>query len=320
LHLARQLAKVDQALGDYGEASLYLKRGLAYAFQLGDDDQQVLVLYDLSVLSLIQGHYGTAQAYLNAALPLAQGERQADLLALVLYGQGQVAYLRNNLDDAESYLTEALALARARHTEGRVMDTLLMLGQISEARTKFGLAQNYYLQVLHLAGQAKTRPMEAAALEHLGQLFGRRSDFLTARSYLNKAVNLNRELLYSPGLSSALLAYGEMELALGNPGPAKAAIVEGLTLAQEMGLVALQLGGILAMLALLAQQGPVEALLPMLGMVQRHPACHADLYRKSVDLLATWPVDSHSKSRGITQGRTLTLEGVMEHLLVGKRA
>jgi tetratricopeptide (TPR) repeat protein len=269
------LAAIEQAKGDYRQATVGLTQALELCDDIGDRQGKANVLNYLGVAQFLMDDYPASTATLTQALRLCcelddrLGEANAfnrlgivrqlagdypaaadsltraielfrdlgDQLgeAIALSNLGVVQYLRGDYLASVATLSRALELHRNLGDRHGEAGDLNHLGAVWLARGDYRTAAENLTRALKLNRDLGDRLGEATVLGDLGIVHFRTGDHLAAGETFTQALNLHRELEAPLGEAEVLNNLGELSLASAAPAQARTYHNHALAIATEIG-------------------------------------------------------------------------------------
>lgn len=172
-----------------------------------------------------------AHAWYEVALALAEGLQDRRPEVETLLAIGDVALALGQYAEGARHYQRALVLAEAEFDRGKAVDASVGLGDAAFERAEWIGARAWYSRALRLSEAANDR-LRLGQIEHrLGLLDRREGDLAAAAEHLRRARE-SFEGLEAAGtardMARVLDAQGELDAALGRPGPAAGAFREAL--------------------------------------------------------------------------------------------
>lgn len=211
-----------------------LERAVALAREGDRRDVAGRCLCVLAALEHQQGNLDAAEAAADEALALAGDTDDAELRMRIYNTYGTLAGLRTRFDLAETQLRRSLEAAREVGAPSSIAALLCSLGVPLYYQGKFDDAAATHLEA---AGLFQTLGKHVTALmvrSNLAAIRIAQGNLTAARAELDAVVRLSRESGNDDQLASSLVTLGDVLLRQREPGPARAALDEGLRLAEQM--------------------------------------------------------------------------------------
>jgi tetratricopeptide (TPR) repeat protein len=250
-----ELGIIQWRLANYEEAAQVLQRGIELARQLDDKKQEAYALTVMGQVKAQAGSFAESHEIFEAALVLARGMNAKRRLAGILNNYANTYYFEGNYSMAQSLLEECLAAVREIGDKRGVALALNNLGNIFFMNNDLKRAQEYYEESLKLGHESDDRYVRSVALTSLGITLFRRGKWVEADLYYQESLGLNREMGDKVGLSLIHCYLGLLALAQGQPGQARASLVEGLTIAHESDIVLYVVYNLIGMACLFNREG-----------------------------------------------------------------
>ncbi len=195
-YACRELGRLYESKGDFGQASRLLERALA----LSRDWTITLLLPGLTGLlgyvNAMLGRPAEGLSLLQQALAAFEARGGGPFDSLLAVRLGEACALEDRREDALASAGRALTLARERGERGVEAWALRLLGEIAAHRQPPDVetAEDYYHQALALAEELGMRPLVAHCHLGLGRLYRRAARPDQAREQLATATTLYREM------------------------------------------------------------------------------------------------------------------------------
>jgi len=173
------------------------------------------------------GRLPQAQAWYEVALALAEGlqDRRPEVETLLSLGH---VCLARGLGDGARHYQRALVLSEAEFDQAGAVDASVGLGDTAFERAEWDGARAWYSRALRVMEAGNDR-LRLGRIEHrLGLLARRQGDLTGAGDRLRRAREYLEPLGAGAEMARVLDAQGELDAALGRPGPASAAYREAL--------------------------------------------------------------------------------------------
>jgi len=176
------------------------------------------------------GRLSQAQAWYEVALALAETLQDRRPEVETLLAIGHVCLALGKYSEGARHYQRALVLAEAEFNQASAVDASVGLGNAAFERAEWPGARAWYSRALRLTEAGSDR-LRLGVIEHrLGLLDRRQGDLAAAGDHLRRARECFEALNGEAALHMArvLDAQGELDGALGRPGPAAAAFREAL--------------------------------------------------------------------------------------------
>ncbi len=176
------------------------------------------------------GRLSQAQAWYHVSLALAEAlqDRRPEVDALLAIGH--VCLALGQYAEGARYYQRALVLSEAEFDQAGAVDASVGLGNAAFERAEWAGARAWYSRALRLTEAGNDRLRLGRIAHRLGLLERRQGDLTAAGENLRRARQCFEGLDGGAALEMArvLDAQGELDAALGRPGPAAAAFREAL--------------------------------------------------------------------------------------------
>jgi non-specific serine/threonine protein kinase len=182
---------------------------------------------------VISGYLGLGRSLLQQLVPVA-ASAPPDVRARVLYGLAVLAFTQADYDAARKGIEECLVLYREAGDLEREAACLGMLGNIAGEQKDIPAARERYAEALEICRKAGNQRGVATHLNNLGVLAWRQQDS-EARTMFDEAANVMRELGDRNSLAIVLSNLANIATGQGDLPGARAYLVEGFKIIQELG-------------------------------------------------------------------------------------
>lgn len=218
-------------------AQLYLLHALSYSIQHNDSLKKVEALALLSRLKRQTGEYDKALNYDLQQLRIAEQMRDSSYMASASNTVGINHYRMRNRDKALEYFEHALSIREELKDSVGMADVMNNIAMIYDDREQFREALWLYKKALQIyTGINQTEAM-ADTYNNIAGSYYKMGDIPKVIEYANKALQLWREDDYKPGLAFLLINIGSMYQQTGDSENALKSIKEGLSYAEELGML-----------------------------------------------------------------------------------
>ena len=174
------------------------------------------------------GRLEQASAWYEVALALAEGLQDRRPEVETLLAGGRVCLAHGWYAEGARHYQRALVLAEAEFDQAGAIDACIGLGCVAFERAEWAGAQAWYSRALRLV-EAGGDGLRLGRIEHqLGLLARRQGDLARAGEHLRRARECLELLGAGREMARVLDAQGELDAALGRPGPAAEAFREAL--------------------------------------------------------------------------------------------
>jgi len=211
LFLFHGLAMVTQRFGNYSQAQLYGKRGLALAEQLGDQRFIAFMMTELGRTKQSVGEYATAQRLFEACYELRSATVDQVGTIFTTVDLADIARLQGDFELAHVYLQQSLVHIDEVEFIAPNVQLLWALGNLALAENDYAAAKVYFLKS---QSQPGFHPL-IVGLPTLGWAYIGLADFENAETYFREVVRSTwesktyRNLLEGVGALLLLLGIGE---------------------------------------------------------------------------------------------------------------
>jgi len=158
---------LEQIQGRYDKAIDYNMEGLALAVELGDSENEQIVLNaNLANINEDRGEYGPALTRLAQAEAKAREIENSALIAACLIDGGTTRLRLGDLAGAEAAAGEALSIARELENKPLLAKSLVLQGQILDAKGERSAAASALKEAVGAAGDAQEHRLQLVARLH----------------------------------------------------------------------------------------------------------------------------------------------------------
>lgn len=194
----------------------------------GDAPGAVTALVGAGRLEERVGRPTQAQAWYEVALALAEALQDRRPEVETLLALGHVCLALGQYAEGARHYQRALVLSEAEFDQAGAVDASVGLGNAAFERAEWSGAQAWYARALRLT-EANGDRLRLGRIEHrLGLLARRQGDHAAAGDHLRRARECLEVLGAGREMACVLDAQGELDAALGRPGPAAGAFREAL--------------------------------------------------------------------------------------------
>ncbi len=194
----------------------------------GDAPGAVTALVAAGRLEERVGRLTQAQAWYEVALALAEALQDRRPEVETLLAVGHLCLALGQYAEGARHYQRALVLSEAEFDQAGAVDASVGLGNAAFERAEWAGAQAWYARALRITVASGDR-LRLGRIEHrLGLLARRQGDLAAAGDHLRRARDCFEALGAAREMARVLDAQGELDAALGRPGPGAGAFREAL--------------------------------------------------------------------------------------------
>lgn len=226
--LTRQIGPVLTVLAKHVSA---LYRAYVEALECqeqGDAPAAVTALVAAGRLEERVGRLTQAQAWYAVGLALAETLQVRRPEVETLLALGHVCLALGQYAEGARHYQRALVLSEAEFDQASAVDASVGLGRAAFERAEWAGAQAWYARALRITEAGGNRLRQGGIEHRLGLLARRQGDLAAAGDHLRRARECLEVLGGGSEMARVLDAQGELDAALGRPGPAAEAFREAL--------------------------------------------------------------------------------------------
>jgi len=184
---------LNDIAGKVPEARVELERARDIAAVVGNQYQQIKILFQLSSVSIKDGKTDEGQEYVRQAIALAESSQMETLIARGSIDLGNVYLVRGNYSEGERYFQEGLEAAQrygGRQNEARARLSLASL-YIQRGESDRGLSYDEQALKFYQSGGYRTETSQALLLR--GRAFKQKGDYDAALQAFQDQLKLAEE-------------------------------------------------------------------------------------------------------------------------------
>ena len=230
LDVLSELTTIASERGDQDAVSAYYEEGIELARAHGLTLQAVRLMGNQARHAWVHEQYATASKLLDEAIPLAESAELAEPLCALLNFRGAVAWDQQQRGAAKADYLTALAIARELRNRERISILLINLGEVALGDGDLAAAEMFNDEALDLAEALGNRVRQSYILKTLAQVSAERDDFDLSRERFSQSLDIARTLNTPIRALDTMLAWGEMELSMGDNARARQLFADCLAL------------------------------------------------------------------------------------------
>jgi non-specific serine/threonine protein kinase len=151
-------------MGMHADVARYADEALAIAEEIGDEEQQAVVLLGMAERAFLSGNLAQARQHMNEGCRLARKHPHTIAFKSSLQSLAELERLDGNLDRAVALYEESLALARGSSALQDMAIALLNLSSVSIARGDSERPPRMLLEALDVVERIDSKPLGANVL------------------------------------------------------------------------------------------------------------------------------------------------------------
>jgi tetratricopeptide (TPR) repeat protein len=272
----------------------------------------------LSWIAVTLGDFDMARSEAEAALAEPREGVPPSIIVRAMNALSGVAFYRGKIDEALALQTECLERSRTTGDKPGIARALSNMGSFLRLSERKDEAEAMLIEGLGLCRELGDRMGEAVVLGTLGGLNYARGDRKTCGGFLLESLRIARGTENQMLVISNLSDLGEISIALGDEVAARLYCGEGLSLASELHILPYILALLVHTAGLFELQGRGERSAELVGLVEKHPALHAETRQTEiVPLLGRLRERLGAKAleAAMERGRAVELDKVVAELL-----
>jgi tetratricopeptide (TPR) repeat protein len=226
--LTRRIGPVLTTIAEHVSALYHAYVEALERQERGDASGAVTALVTAGRLEERVGRLAQARAWYTVGLTLAEALQDRRPEVETLLALGHVCLALGQYAEAARHYQRALVLSEAEFDQAGTIDASVGLGNAAFERAEWAGAQAWYARASRLTAAGGDR-LRLGRIDHrLGLLARRQGDLTAAGDHLRRARESFELLGAAREMARVLDAQGELDAALGRPGPAAAAFREAL--------------------------------------------------------------------------------------------
>lgn len=263
------IGTIHGRLGEYAEAALSLRQGLAIDEEINDGPNTEVALNNLGIVRRLQGEYEEAIDYYRRALTLAERLGRPANAARTLTNIGIVQMLRGSYREALQYFQQSLQLKETMKQNADIPSTLESMGTVYKEMGDADLALEYYRRAEKVNEQLG-RLASPAVLNDLGRMYADQRQYDLALDYYRRALARYEAEGSQAEVAATLQNYGSTRRARGDLNEAMSDFQRSLAIRERIN----------------DRHGAADTLLEIAATlrIQANPSAALDIARKAVRL------------------------------------
>jgi predicted ATPase/class 3 adenylate cyclase len=220
---------------EFEQARVLLERSRELYRQAGAMQEEVDVLFGLSIVAHGSSDYSMAAAYLREAEQYSRAAGDRFRIGFCLGWLGYVTYVLGDVDTAQRMTEEGLAIFRDLGVRDQIGVALGDLGFQAYARGELKQAAAQLTESVDILRQSGNRYQLASSLNYLAQVVEMQGNAERALQLYQESLALRRRLGDRRGLVPVLVSMARATCALGDLGSAWEQVAEALSISRELG-------------------------------------------------------------------------------------
>ena len=184
---------LNDIAGKVPEARTQLEHAREIATVVGNQYQQIKILFQLSSVSIKDGKTDQAQQFAGEAVALAQSSQMENLIARGAIDLGNVYLVRGNYSDAEKYFEQGLEAAQRYGAQQNEARARLSLASLCVQRGESDRGLSYVEQALAFYQSGGYRTETSQALLLRGRAFRQKGNYDGALQAFEEQLKLAEE-------------------------------------------------------------------------------------------------------------------------------
>ena len=234
-------------------------------------------LLGLSTLASLRGDYPVAERLAKKALTNGTEQNQRNNYLNAAYQLAGIASAQGQYEAAQAFAEDACATAEALGDDWFLAYCLNELGHAVQAQGDYQAARRHFEASYAIRESMADPEGMALAMVNLGDIALRQQRPEQAKRFYTRSVAIYREIYDRGGLAAAQHGLGKTAIIDEDYEAAQEQLGEALQIASEIAFTPLTLAVLASAGELLLRTGRVEQGLPLLALVQAHPAAGHEL-------------------------------------------
>ena len=242
-HLSDLLIALSTAyttIGDYENGRQYAER----IIDLGlDTKNQAAACANLGIVTFRQGDYAASRDYHERSLELRQAIHDQHGIATSMNNVGVVNHVMGDAKTAQGYYEQSLAIRQEINDERGIGQSLDNLGLIYFSEGQLETALNYAQEALEIRETIGDKRTIGVSLNNMGIIYQTLDDLESAQICHERSLAIRQEIGDSYGEATSLCNLGSIYILRDQILEASQALYEGITLAYDIGFLAILMAG-----------------------------------------------------------------------------
>jgi eukaryotic-like serine/threonine-protein kinase len=230
-----EMGVVENILGNPQSALDSLSKGLNLATQVGNQEQQALMLLSTGISYRHLNRPDEAMRNVEESIAINEKIGQKRGVAAGLGERATLQARKGNTDAALSDLNKALALLREIGMKKEAGYALADMGNIYESRGEHDQALGRYKEALQIQRETGDQNYEALCLHNIAEVYLAKGDTDNAFTYYQQALQLREKLGVSAAIAETLGGVSDVYMQTGQYDTALTSLMRALELSRNTG-------------------------------------------------------------------------------------
>src|SRR5262245_3230539 len=210
------IGRVHYSQGNYAQALEHYQKSLTLSEALGDKDVIARTLNNIGNVHNSQGNYAQALEDYHKCLTLSEALRDKAGIARTLNNIGVVHESQGNYAQALEYYQKSLTLKETLGDKAGIAATLNNIGIVHISQGNYAQALEYFRKSLTLSEALGNKDVIAITLGNIGSVYRSQGKYAQALEHFQKSLTLRETLGDKAGIAETLGDIGEMYRLQGN--------------------------------------------------------------------------------------------------------
>ena len=230
-----EMGVVENMLGNYQPALDSLSKGLNLATQVGNQEQQALMLLSMGISYRHLSRPDEAMRNVEQSIAINEkiGQKRGEAAGLA-----ERANLQSRKGDTNAALADfnkALGLLREIGMKKEAGDTLVDMGKVYEDRGDYVQALPRYKEALQIQRETGDQNYESLCLNNIASVYLAMGDTDNSFTYYQQALQLREKLGISDGIAETLAGVADVYIQTGQYDTALTSLMRALELSRKTG-------------------------------------------------------------------------------------
>jgi eukaryotic-like serine/threonine-protein kinase len=230
-----EMGVVENILGNPQSALDSLSRGLNLATQVGNQEQQALMLLSTAISYRHLNKPEEAMRNVEQSIAINEKIGQKRGVAAALAERGNLQSRKGNTDAALSDFNKALVLLREIGMKKEAGDTLVDMATVYGDRGDYDQALQRYKEALQIQRETGDQNYEALCLNNIAAVYLAKGDTDNAFTYYQQALQLREKLGVPAAIAETLGGIADVYIQTGQYDTALTSLMRALELSRKMG-------------------------------------------------------------------------------------
>ena len=181
-------------LGKYGDALMYLKKGVAIFHDINDKQHVARSLNNIGIVYEKQGNYSMALDQYFSALKTAEEISDNNLIATILCNIGHIYTYQSDYKKTLDIFFRALKIAEDiadKTITGRILNSI---GVVYDIHGDYSLARDHFFKALKTAQEMSDRSLVATIYTNIGISFSHQKKYSQTLDYYFKSLTISESI------------------------------------------------------------------------------------------------------------------------------